>query len=177
MKKLGLIFRETSEDLIKKNLKLSESLIIINYAKISGLDVGLLRLSLREAGARLLMVKNSIARRALKGTAVDALPGIIDGPCGLIFVKEEPVAASRVLCEFLKTHELLKLQGGLMGEKTLEGKDIEALAKLPSKEVLRAQAVMTLKSPISGLVIALNSVLKKFVICLDQIRQKKENTK
>jgi large subunit ribosomal protein L10 len=91
----------------------------------------------------------------------------------LVFVKDEPVAVSQALCNFTKDHEQLKLEGGSLKDKILEKKDIESMSKLPSKEVLRAQVVGALNSPISGLVITLNQVLAKFVICLDQIKQKK----
>lgn len=175
MKKLGLIFKETSEELIKNRLKDSESLIVLSYAKISGLDLGLLRLSLRNANAKMLMVKNSVARRALKDSEAQGLVGVIDGPCGLIFVGEEPVNASKVLCEFIKTHELVKLCGGLMREKILASADFEALAKLPTRDVMRAKAVSTLKSPLFGLVMVLNSTLKKIVVCLEQIKNKKSD--
>ena len=86
----------------------------------------------------------------------------------------EPVAVSKVLCAFTKDHEALKLFGGSMKDKVLEKQDIEAMSKLPSKEVLRALVVGALNTPISGFVIVLNQLLSKFVICLDQIKQGKE---
>jgi large subunit ribosomal protein L10 len=121
------------------------------------------------------VVKNSIARRALKDSGLDPLIKAIEGPCGLVFVQEEPVDASRVLYNFSREHESLKLAAGFLKDKLLEKKDIEALAKLPSREVLRAQVVMVLNAPISRLAMVLNQTLRKFVYCLDQIRQKKPN--
>jgi large subunit ribosomal protein L10 len=97
----------------------------------------------------------------------------IEGPCGLVFVKEEPVGASKVLCNFIKDHEKLQVEGGYLQDKILEKKDIEAMSRLPSKETLRAQVVCALNSPIAGIVTTLNQLLVKFVICLDQIKQKK----
>ena len=81
----------------------------------------------------------------------------------MVFVRDEPVAISKVLCTFSKDHEQLKLEGGLLNNKFLEVKDIESMSKLPSKETLRAQVVMALNAPISGLVMALNQILTKFV--------------
>lgn len=123
----------------------------------------------------MFVVKNSVARRALKGSVLDPLIKNIDGPCGLVFIKDEPVSVSQALCNFNKEHEQLKLEGGFLKDKIIERKDIEYMSKLPSKEVLRAQVVYALNSPISGLVITLNQVLAKFVICLDQINKKKGN--
>lgn len=173
MKKIGLLFKENSENRIKTGLKESDSVFIINYSKVSGPDLSSLRQALRGSNASLFVVKNTVARRALKESGLELLVKGIDGPCGLVFAKEEPVGVSRVLCDFTKTHEQLKLQGGSLKDKIIDKTDIEALAKLPSKDVLRAQVVMTLNSPILKLVVVLNQTLKKFVYCLDQIKQKK----
>jgi large subunit ribosomal protein L10 len=173
MKKLGLLFKEVSEKKIKANLKESNSVFVINYSKLSGPDLNSLRLSLRNSNASLFVIKNTVARRALKDSGLESLTKTIEGPCGLIFSKEEPVDVSRVLCDFAKSHEQLKLQGGTLKDKIINKSDIEALAKLPSKDILRAKVIIVLNSPITGLVFVLNQTLKKFVYCLDQIKQKK----
>lgn len=173
MKKLGLIFKEVSENRIKTGLKESYSVFILNYSKVSGPDLSTLRQSLRNTNASLFVVKNTVARRALKDSGLEPLVKAIEGPCGLIFARNEPVDVSRILCDFTKTHEQLKLQGGSLKDRIINKADIEALAKLPSKEILRAQVVSSLNSPISKLVCVLNQTLKKFVYCLDQIKQKK----
>jgi len=173
MKKIGLIVKEVSENRIKNTLKDSYAMFIIKYSGLSSPDISALRLVLRKADAKLFVAKNSVARRALKDSGLEPLVKSIDGPCGLIFVKEEPVGASKVLYNFYKDHNKLVLEAGVLKDKIIEKKDIEAMSKLPSKEALRAQAVCTLNAPIAGLAIALNQILVKFVICVDQIRQKK----
>ncbi|MDD5568218.1 MAG: 50S ribosomal protein L10 [Candidatus Omnitrophica bacterium] len=173
MKKIGLVVKEASESRIKNTLKDSGTVFIVKYSGVSSPDLCSLRQILKGASASLFVVKNSVARRAFKDSTLEPLVKNIDGPCGLIFIKDEPVAASQVLCNFTKEHEQLKLEGGALSDKIIEKKDIEHMAKLPGKEVLRAQVVGALNSPISGLVITLNQVLAKFVICLDQIKQKK----
>jgi len=173
MKKLGALFKEVSEKSIESNLKEANSVFVVKYSGVASPDLSSLRQSLKGSGGRLFVVKNSVARRALKSSGMEPLIKSIEGPCGLIFSKDEPVGVSRLLYNFTKEHENLKLEGGLLKDRLLENKDIEALAKLPSQEVLRAQVVMTLKSPISGLVMVLSQTLKKFVYCLEQIKQKK----
>ncbi len=174
MKKIGLIVKEISGNRIKDKLKESGTVFIIKYSGLSSPDISSLRLKLKNSQANLFVAKNSVARRALKEAGMEGLSKKIDGPSGFIFIKDEPVAASKLLCDFAKAHEQLKLEGGLFKDKILEKKDIEALAKLPAKEVLRAQLVMTLNAPLSGFVMVLNQTLKKFVYCLDQIKNKKE---
>lgn len=175
MKKISVIFKEVSANRIKKSLKDSDSLFIINYLKLSSPDMSALRQSLRDSNAKLFVVKNTVARRALKDAGLEAVVNTVEGPCGLIFAKDEPVTVSKALYDFAKTHEQLKLQGGYLQEKVLTKSDIEALAKLPSKDVLRAQVVGALNAPISGFVGVLSQTLKKFIYCLDQVKNKKNN--
>jgi large subunit ribosomal protein L10 len=173
MKKIGLVFKETSEKEIKDNLKGSQGFFVVKYAGLSSPDISGLREALKSARARLFVVKNTVARRAFKDSGLEGLMKSIEGPCGIVFLKDEPVACSKAIYDFSKGHEALKLEGGFLKDKPLQAGDIEAMAKLPPKEVLRAQVVMTLNSPIQGFALVLNQLLAKFVICLDQIRQKK----
>lgn len=175
MKKLGLLFKETSQKCIKDNLKGANTVFVIKYAGVASPDLSSLRQSLKAANANLFVVKNSVARRALKDTQLEPLAKNIEGSCGLVFINDDPVSISSVLCKFVKEHEKMQLEAGILQDKLLEKKDIEAMSKLPSKEVLRAQVVMTLNAPISGLVVSLNQIIAKFVYCLDQIKQKKGN--
>jgi large subunit ribosomal protein L10 len=173
MKKIGLLVKEISENRIKAYLKKSGSVFILRYSGLSSPDITALRQSLKASGSDVFVVKNSVARRALKDTGVEAIVKAIEGPCGLVFIPEEPVEASRILFNFSKDHDKLKLAGGLLQDKYLETKDIEAISKLPSKEMLRTQVVIVMKSPITGFVKVLHNTLQKLVICLDQIKQKK----
>lgn len=173
MKKLGLVIKETSEATVKNRLKDSPSMFIIKYSGVASPDMSILRRSLRGSNASLLVVKNSVARRALKEAGRDSLLPSVDGPCGMVFCKDEPVAPSKVLFDFLKTHEALKIDGGYLLDKILTSKDVESLSKLPSREVLRAQVVMAINAPRVKLVMTLNTMLKKLVVCLDQIKSKK----
>ncbi len=175
MKKLGLLFKETSQNRIKDTLKESSAIFVVGYSGLSAPDLSALRKNLKNANSSLFVVKNNVVRRALKETHLEALIKTIEGPCGLVFAKEEPVGTCKVLCNFTKEHEQLKLEGGFLQDKILAKKDIESISLLPSREVLRYQLVLALKSPISGLVITLNQILAKFVYCLDQIKIKKGN--
>lgn len=173
MKKVGLIVKEVSQTRIKNSFKDSNAVFVIKYSGLSSPDMSGLRQTLKTTKANLFVVKNSVARRALQESGLEPLVKSIDGPCGIVFAKDEPVSASKALCDFVKDHEKLVLEGGYLQDRVLEKKDIEALAKLPSKEVLRHQVVCALNAPIAGLAMTLNQLLVKLVICLDQIKQKK----
>jgi large subunit ribosomal protein L10 len=173
MKKIGLLFKEIAGNRIKTKLKESNSTLIIKYAGLSSPDLSGLRQTLKNANAHLFVVKNTVGRRTFKNSRLESLVKLIEGPCGLVFVKGELVDVCRLLYNFAKEHESLKLEGGFLKERILDKKDIDTLARLPSKEILKAQVVMTLQSPISRLVRVLNQTLTKLVWCLEQIKNKK----
>ncbi len=174
MKKLGVIFKEVSSNRIKKALEGSESFFVIKYSGLSSPDLSSLRQALKAENASCFVVRNKVAQRTLKEKSLDSLVKLIEGPCGLVFIKDEPVNVSKLLCNFAKDHENLLLEGGYLKDKVLEKKDIEALAKLPGKDVLRHKVVMALNSPMVKLVMVLNGNLRNLVSCLDQIKLKKE---
>lgn len=173
MKKLGLVFRETLESRIKKELKDAQGLFLVRYSKVKSPEMSVLRLSLLGSRSTLFVSKNSILRRALKDSGKEDILKFIDGPCGLVFAMEEPVGTSRALYNFAKEHEQLQLACGMLEDRFLEKKDIEALARIPGKETLRLKAVVALKSPITGCVFVLKQTLSKLAYCLVQIKNKK----
>jgi len=174
MRKLGLLVKEVSSQTIRKNIQETNSVFIIKYLGMSSSGMSDLRKSLSGVNASLFVVRNKIAMRALKDLGREDLNTMIDGPCGFVFFKDEPVSVSKVLWDFFKTHEQLKIEGGLLQNVVLDSKSLEALSKLPSKEVLRAQVVSGIKAPITSFVMVLGNTLRKLVICLDQVKQKKE---
>lgn len=173
MEKVSLLIKEASEGIIEEAAKTSKSLFVIRYSGLSSPAITELRRVLKNGNSVFLAVKNSVARRALKNAGFQPLVNRVEGTCGIVFAKDEPVGVAKILCKFAKDNEKLVLDGGFFKDMILEKKDIESLSRLPSKEVLRQQVVMTLNSPISGLVITLNQVLAKFVYCLEQIKNKK----
>lgn len=174
MKTLGILFKESSESRIKKSIKESNVFFIVRYSGLSGPDLNILRQSLKGAKAELFVARNNIAKRALKDLKNEDLLKLIEGPSGFIFTKDEPVGTSKILYNFSKDHENLKLEGGFLNDRVIGKKDIEILAKLPSREVLIAQALMAMKSPITGLVMVLKGNLRKLVYCIEQIKNKKQ---
>jgi large subunit ribosomal protein L10 len=173
MKKIGLIFKETAEKEIKDNLKSANAFFILRYSGLSSPDLTNLRQSLKDSHATLFVVKNSVARRAFKSAGLENMARLIEGPCGLVIVREEPANVSKVLYNFHKEHEGLELEGGFLEDRLLEKKDIEVLAKLPSRQVLRQQVVGILYSLLSGLVYTLKGNLNKLIYSLQDLKNKK----
>ncbi len=105
-----------------------------------------LRRKVREAGASFKVTKNRLTRLALEGTKFQALQPLMTGPTALAF-SEDPVAAAKVCVEFAKENEKLTIIGGALGEQLLDANGVQALAKLPSLDELRARLVGLVQAP------------------------------
>lgn len=105
-----------------------------------------LRRKVREAGASFKVTKNRLTRLALEGTRFQALQSLMTGPTALAY-SEDPVAAAKVCVEFAKVNEKLTIVGGALGEQLLDVSGVQALAKLPSLDELRAKLVGLLQAP------------------------------
>src|SRR5712671_7639098 len=120
--------------------KLSGAQAVI-VAEYRGLDVGRvtqLRARARSSGLYLRVLKNTLARRAVKGTPFEKLSDQMTGP--LIYgISQDPVAGAKVLSAFAKDNEKLVIRGGAMPNVLMSLKDVKALAALPSREELLAK--------------------------------------
>ena len=124
-----------------------------------------LRRQMLAAGASFRVTKNRLARIAMKGTKFEGLDGLFTGPTAVAF-SEDPVAAARVAVNFAKSNDKLTIVGGGLGEKELDQKGVEALAKLPSLDELRARIVGMISTPatrIAGLLQAPGGQLARVI--------------
>lgn len=128
------------------NFANADILIVAHYKGLTVAEVTDLRVRVRAAGAGFRVTKNTLARRALEGTRFGALAGLFKGPTAVAYSKD-PVTAAKALSEFAKTNEKLVLVGAGFGEQTLSVKEIQALAKLPSLDELRAKIIAILQTP------------------------------
>ena len=132
-----------------------------------------LRAKARKSGLYLRVLKNTLARRAVKGTPFEKLAEQMSGPL-LYGIAEDPVAGAKVLAEFAKDNELFVIKGGAMPNAVMSGKDIKALASMPSRAELLAMLAGTLQAPIVKLVRTMNEVPGKFVRTLAAVQAAKE---
>ena len=122
----------------------------------------------------LRVVKNTLARRAVEGTSFECLKDQMVGPLAFA-VSADPVAVAKILSEFAKDNEKLKIKAGAMGGKLMSLEQIKALAVLPGREQLLAQLLGTMQAPIQKFVQTLNEVPAKFVRALAAVRDAKAN--
>jgi large subunit ribosomal protein L10 len=135
-----------------------------------------LRHELRGAGTEFHVVKNTLARLAVKGTSMEQLEEHFRGSTAVALSNEDPAVPAKILTKFAKDNPKLAFKTGLLDGKPLTQETLERLSKLPPREVLLSMLLGTLKAPTHGLVNVLAGVLVKFVGTLQAIKDQKETS-
>lgn len=142
---------------VSEQVAQAETMVLAEYRGIEVGDITKLRADARNSGVYFRVVKNTLARRAVQGTPFEALSDQMVGP--LVYsISADPVAAAKVVYEFAKTNDKLVVKAGVYNGKVLDAASVNALAAIPSKEVLLAQLCGLLQSPVSGLARVLAAV-------------------
>ena len=158
---------------VTEKLRKAQAVIVAEYRGLDVAKVTDLRARARKSGVYLRVLKNTLARRAVKGTPFEPLSEQMSGP--LIYgIAQDPVAGAKVLADFAKDNELFVIKGGAMPSSLMSQKDVKALAALPSREELLAMLVGTMQAPIVKLVRTMNEVPGKFVRALAAVRDQME---
>ena len=135
----------------------AQTLVMAEYRGIKVADMTNLRNKARSAGVSLSVLKNTLARRAVAGSAFEVAADQMTGP--LIYgFSVDAVAAAKVVADFAKTNDKLVIRGGVFGGKALDVNGVKELASIPSKEVLLSQLCGLLKSPISRTAVVLGAL-------------------
>jgi large subunit ribosomal protein L10 len=146
-------------------------------ADFSGIKVGpltVLRRQMKEAGGELKVAKNTLLRRAAgEASLIEPIAADLKGPNALVLGYDDPVALAKLLVKFAQDLPLLKIKGGIMGGQKLTAQEVDALSKLPAREVLLAQLLGLLQSPPQALVNVLSGVIRSFLNVLVAIRDQK----
>jgi large subunit ribosomal protein L10 len=138
----------------------AQTLVMAEYRGITVASMDQLRVSARKSGVSLSVLKNTLARRAVAGSAFEVVADKMSGPLVYGF-SEDPVAAAKVVADFAKTNDKLVIRGGVYAGKALDVEGVKQLASIPSKEVLLAQLCGLLMSPISRTAVVLGALAKK----------------
>jgi large subunit ribosomal protein L10 len=152
---------------LKERLGGATTAVLTEYRGLSVRQISDLRKQLKGAAAEYKVVKNRLARLAVKDSPLGPLARHLTGPTGLVIARQDPVGMAKALQAFARTNPALAIKVGLVEGKVLEPPDIRALADLPSKEALRAQLVGTLQGPLSQLVSLLSAPHRELVHVLD----------
>jgi large subunit ribosomal protein L10 len=133
-----------------------------------------LRRQVKEADGELKVAKNTLLRQSAQGDSLMApLADQLAGPNAVAFGYTDPVALAKLLVKFAQEKPLFKIKGGVMGRQVLSPKDIEALAKLPAREVLLAQLLGAMQAVPTGLVTVLAGVIRGLLNVLVALKDQK----
>ena len=138
----------------------SNAVFAVDYRGISVPQAAELRTALRGADSTFTIVKNTLAERAADQADADGLKELLQGPTAMTFVRGDAAAAAKALRDFRRGTggTLLEFKGGWMNGQPLTPEDVDAIAQLPSRDVLIGRLVGLIASPLSGLVTALNNL-------------------
>src|SRR3989442_6370891 len=148
----------------------------IYLTDFTGLDVARitdLRRRLRAAGVEYVVVKNTLARRALADARVPALETHLEGPTALVLAGADPVSAAKVLTEFAKEFAKPAIRAGLVDGKAVTPDQVRRLASLPTRNELLAHLGGALQAPMAGFLGALHGVLLNMVGALEALRDQR----
>ena len=166
--------KERVVERLTEHMREAPAMIVTDYRGLTVTQVAEVRRSLREAGATFHVAKNTLARIAAKQADKPDLIALLEGPTAITFVADDPAAAAKKLSEIARQTRILEVRGGLMEGQTLSAADVRALGDLPPKDVLQAQVVGAIASPVQGAYNVLAAPLREFLFVLDQYIEKRQ---
>jgi large subunit ribosomal protein L10 len=168
---------EQKQDIVAEVAAVAASALSAVAAEYRGLTVSAmteLRAKARAEGVYLRVIKNTLARRAVHGTAFECMQPGLAGPLVLAFSREDPGAAARLVKDFAKQHEQLKAQLVAVSGQLMDASALDRLASLPTREQALSQMLAVMKAPIAQFVRTLAAPHAKLVRTLAAYREEKE---
>lgn len=170
-----MITRKQKQELIDNlsaSLSEAKAAVFVDYTGLTVAQLTDLRSKLRQEGGQMKIAKKTLMDLALSsggiaGVEVKKMPGQV----AMIFGAKDEVSTAKISYKFSRLNDKLKILGGLLEKKFIDGKEVVSLAKLPAKEQLMAQVVGTIAAPLSGMVGVLQGNLRSLVYILSQINK------
>ncbi len=159
---------------LRERLGRAQTIVLTNFRGLTVGEMGQLRAKLREAGVEYRVVKNRLLRIAARDAGIEGLDPYLEGPTAAAFGTDDPVAAAKIIHDFIRQMRKLETKGGVIDRRAVTAAEIKRLADLPPRQVLLAQLVGGIASPLTGMMTVLSGVTRGLVIALDQIRQQRE---
>lgn len=160
---------------LKKDFVQNQAAFLVGVQNLTVAQMQALRKELRAKGGFLRVAKARLMKIAVEGiSGVQELSPYFKEQVGLVFVSDRVTEVAKILTDFSKEHQSLRLVVGYVEEAIIPKEKIAVIAHLPSREVLLAQVCGTIKAPISNFVCVLNMQLTRFVMTLKQVSEKKQ---
>jgi large subunit ribosomal protein L10 len=158
-------------DEIAAQISDADAIFAVDYRGTSVPQAAALRAKLRDADTTFRIVKNSLTERAADKAGADTLKELLEGPTAFAFVRGDAAAAAKALNDFTRELATFQFKGGMLDGEPLTVDELKALARLPTREVLHAQLVGVVASPLTGLVRGLNGLIQGLALQLGQMAE------
>lgn len=165
--------KEQAFSILVDSMKQSKSVVFANFQGLKVKESEELRRLCRKEGVAYVAAKKTLVARALKDAGIEADPKSFDGAVSVVFGLNDEVAPAQILANFAKTHEAVKLFGGILEGAFIDGAKVTALSQLPNKQQLLGQLVGTLNAPVSGFVNVLAGNIRGLATVLNAIKDTK----
>lgn len=158
------MLRSEKEEIIKKikdNLDKAQAIFVTNLIGVTANDSVKIRKGVRDAQGFLAVTRNSLFEKAAKGTYAEKVLSNLKGPTAVAFAYKDAPAVAKVLFEANKENELVSLKNGILEGKELSGAEVQALAKLPSRDQMLGTLLATFNAPVSAFARVLFAINEK----------------
>lgn len=172
---MNLQEKETIVASVNSRFQGAELAVVVGYQGCTTPEILELKRKLRPLGASFSVVKNTLAKRAIANTEAEKLSVHLVGQTALVWSETDPVGPAKVLKDFAKENEKLKIKGGILGNDILDAKGIDSLASLPSREELLCKLLGLINAPATKLLQTINAPASSLARLLGAWRDKLEN--
>ena len=170
------MLRREKEAIIEETARLlndSEALYVSDYRGLTVAQLTQLRAALRERGAALHVLKNTLTAIAAERVGRENIKELLSGPTAVAFCGEDLLGPAKALSDYARANQALVLRGGVLQGNVLDADGVRRLASLPPREVLVGQVVGTMAAPLTGLVTVLQGTISGFVRALHQVAEQR----
>jgi len=160
---------------LRERMEQARTMVVIDYQGVDARSLDILRRRLQGARANYQVVKNTVARLAVRDIGLTAPDKLLVGSSAFVFIDEEPGQLAKILSHFAGEQKRFAIKGGVFQGEMLNREKIELWATLPGRSEVLSSLVINLKAPYVGLAMVLGGVMRKLIYIIELIKEKKGN--